>query len=303
MSAPVEPGKDSPPSVEVVCNLCGGDDTKFIRADSGYSIRRCTACGLIYVSPQPRFSADEDVEYLSREPASTSGEGFGSAELMADALKDLLEFAGRPGRVLDVGCGYGFFLAAAREQGWTVAGVDVSHLGVEFASQRLGLGDVHRGHLASAPYPPASFDAVTMFNVLEHVTDPRSLLRDALRLLRPGGTLLVRVPNMAFHHWLWAPPGAARLLSRAGFVYLGGVRPPQHLYGFSPTTLRALLYSVGFVDPDLRPAVPHHPQRGARRLVASTTSAAYRVSARKVLISPTILAFSRKPASAAEPGE
>ena len=102
-----------------------------------------------------------------------------------------------------------------------------------------------------------------MFNLLEHVSDPKALLTETFRLLRPNGVLLARVPNMAFHDLLWKMPGITHVGKQKGLHYLGGLAPPQHLFGFTPRTLSALLESVGYSSPQIRPAVPHNAERKA----------------------------------------
>jgi SAM-dependent methyltransferase len=294
-ATPAQSTVGSAPRVEIGCNLCGSTSAEPIRVDNGYQICRCRRCGLIYVNPQPRLQVDEDVHYLSDVDAAWDPEDTeGSEQLIAGALDDLAQFVGGVGRLLDVGCGYGVFLAAARRRGWECSGIDVSEVGVAYAIDHFGLEDIRRGHLESAAYASGSFDAITMFNLLEHVSDPRALLEEAVRLLRPGGVLLVRVPNMAFHDLLWRIPGFPRLGRRAGLVYLGGVAPPQHLFGFRPRTLAAMLESVGLDGSQLRPAVPHYPESKIRKSIASGTELLHRVTSERVLLSPTLVAYARK---------
>jgi SAM-dependent methyltransferase len=281
--------------IEVACNLCGSTAARPIRVDNDYQICRCTRCGLVYVDPQPHLLVDEDVHYLrDTDVAWDPADADGSEDLIEGALDDLAHFVGDDRRLLDVGCGYGLFLAAAQRRGWECFGIDVSEVGVAYARDHFGLGNIRRGHLMSAAYPSASFDAITMFNLLEHVSDPRALLEETVRLLRPGGVLLVRVPNMAFHDLLWTIPGFSKFGKRAGLVYLGGVAPPQHLFGFKPHTLVAMLESVGLEGPQLRPAVPHFPEDRVRKAIASGTDLLHQLTFQRVLLSPTMVAYATK---------
>lgn len=134
-------------------------------------------------------------------------------------------------RVLDVGCGDGAFLEWARTAGWTGVGIDFDPSAVASAQSR-GL-DVRCGSIDSLRDEGASFDAITLSHVLEHVHDPANLLRQAGALLKPGGLLWIDTPNLAsIGHAVF---GASWL----------GLDPPRHLILFTPSSLRALLEDVG----------------------------------------------------------
>src|SRR5262249_36333153 len=98
------------------------------------------------------------------------------------------------GRLLDFGCGGGSYLEGMPRQGWPVTGLDASRRAVQRVRAELGLPAL----VGSLPHPelaPDSFDVITMWHSLEHVHAPREVLREARRLLAPGGRLLVAVPN------------------------------------------------------------------------------------------------------------
>src|SRR5207247_383832 len=99
------------------------------------------------------------------------------------------------GRLLDVGCGVGTFLAAARDRGFEVHGVDVSSLAVEACRRNVPGALVQMRDVVAQPFPRAFFDVVAMLGVLEHVASPRRLLATANDMLRPGGLLLLRTIN------------------------------------------------------------------------------------------------------------
>jgi SAM-dependent methyltransferase len=139
---------------------------------------------------------------------------------------------GRPGRALDVGCGKGLLLAQLRDAGWKVEGTELSEVSSRFA-RSLGV-NVFQGPVQEAPVPAESFDVVTLFHVLEHLTDPKGALAHICRLLRPGGSLVVEVPNIG--SWY------ARLFGDLWFHY----DVPRHLYHFNRVTLRRMLVESGF---------------------------------------------------------
>jgi SAM-dependent methyltransferase len=134
------------------------------------------------------------------------------------------------GRVLDVGCGPGFFVEAAREAGWDAWGIDPSAYAVGLA--RRSLGDrVSLGVVGASGHPPASFDLVTAFDAFEHVYEPDRFLGEAHALLRPGGVLAITTPDVTSF--------LARLSGR-GWV---SFKIPQHVYYWSPPTIRQVLAS------------------------------------------------------------
>jgi len=160
-------------------------------------------------------------------------------------------------RLLDVGCGFGGFVAAMRERGWDAEGVDLSPAVVAAAANR-GL-PVRLGTLEGLQVECGGYDAVTMFYVLEHLPDPLAALETAWRLLSGGGTILVRVPHTT---------PIVRLLAPVG---LGGALydPPFHLFDFSPVVLQRLLRRAGFVDIRTFPGKPTVPARLGARVAAA----------------------------------
>jgi SAM-dependent methyltransferase len=156
-------------------------------------------------------------------------------------------------RLLDVGCGFGGFVAVMRGRGWEAEGVDPSSAVVASAVSRGR--PVRLGTLEGLPEEHGSYDAITLFYVLEHLPDPLAALEKAWRLLSWGGTILIRVPHTT---------PVVRLLAPVG---LGGALydPPFHLYDFSPAVLQRLLRRAGFVDIRTFPGQPTVPaRRGAR---------------------------------------
>ena len=118
-----------------------------------------------------------------------------------------------PGRrLIEVGCGAGFFLKAAERAGWQVEGIELSAEASRFAIERLEL-PIRRERAEDAPIGPASFDAAAMFDVIEHLFDPRAVLAAIARALAPGGTLVISTPNI---------DSASRYLLGVG---LGGPEP------------------------------------------------------------------------------
>lgn len=148
-------------------------------------------------------------------------------------MRGPLRLPARPGRLLDFGCGAGAFLVRAQAQGWDVTGLDTSPAAVDGARQAQGLRALV-GTLPHADLEPGSFDLVTMRHSLEHVHDPLGTLREARRLLAPGGRLFVSVPNIDSLPFRWF---------RHAWV---GLDLPRHLTHFAPWTLQQMLRRAGF---------------------------------------------------------
>jgi SAM-dependent methyltransferase len=150
-------------------------------------------------------------------------------------------FLGDPvpgGRLLDVGCGNGDQLARMCRSGWSGEGVETDPEAVGNARARHGL-TVHLGRLEELRFPGGSFDAITMKHVIEHVHDPVGLVRECLRLLKPGGRLVIVTPNVngLGHRWFgenWR-----------------GLEPPRHLHLFTPGALGICATRAGFPRPEV----------------------------------------------------
>ncbi len=169
---------------------------------------------LMHLLPLHRRKADTSVRYLPAVPQ---------------------------GRVLDVGCGAGEWLVLMRELGWQVEGVDFDRSAVDVAV-RNGL-QVRCGSLEQQNYPTDSFDAVTLNHVIEHVPEPLATVRECLRVLKPGGKLVVLTPN------------SSSLSHRCFKNNWRGLEPPRHLHIFSMRAMRSLLETAGFQQVVLRPDI------------------------------------------------
>lgn len=201
-----------------------------------FVIRRCAVCGLAHTTPQP--PPDQIGNYY---PRGYYGHGKRYSAPLERLLDRLYAFRGRlieianglePGRVLDIGCGRGLLLHQLRKRGWEVIGTELSEDSASYARDVLHI-DVKTTSVADLNLPSEAFDMVILWHVLEHITDPAGLLQEVARILRPGGTLLVAVPNFASIEARWA---------RSRWFHLD---VPRHLNHFTPDTLRAMLVGVG----------------------------------------------------------
>jgi 2-polyprenyl-3-methyl-5-hydroxy-6-metoxy-1,4-benzoquinol methylase len=212
-----------------------------------FEVVRCTACALARTDPQP--SSDElDRYYPSGYHRATKryrlGLDRGLWLLHRARIRRIERLTGGPGQVLDVGCGPGRFLDHMRRRGWETRGTERSADAARQARDVLGL-DVRAQELEEVVAEGISYDAVVLWHVAEHVHDPATTLRHIARLLRPGGVLLVAVPN-------FGSPEAK--IGKAGWFHLD---VPRHLFHFTPVTLMNLLSDAGL---ELREGVHIAPE-------------------------------------------
>jgi SAM-dependent methyltransferase len=187
-------------------------------------ILRCVSCGFAF--RQVRSSEQELSEvYRRMDPGLYEAEASGRARTAARHLKIVQRYL-PPGRVLDVGCASGLFLRLAQNAGWQVVGLEPSEALFEKASTAVeGRGEVYRLTLEEADLAPATFDAVTIWDVLEHVPDPLGFMKTCRSLLKPKGHLFLNIPNLDSKEARWLGTQWPLLLA-------------EHLNYFNPPSLR-----------------------------------------------------------------
>ncbi|MEA2177753.1 MAG: hypothetical protein QOG77_1050 [Solirubrobacteraceae bacterium] len=224
-------------SDDLACWTCGttaAPDTRF--PTLGYV--RCPACDLVFVPS----SSQERLRELYKDDYFEDYGMEGGYDDNADQRRQeaqvrvrWLRGAGPPaGRLLEVGCASGWFLAQARAVGYEVVGIEPASDMAEAARRRSG-SVVHAAMLEDADLPPASFDVAAAFHVLEHLAEPRALLAGLRAALRPGGTLLLELPNVA----------SLRAVRQGEDWY--GMEPAHHVGHYSPRALDALLRAAGYL--------------------------------------------------------
>lgn len=245
--------------VTAVCAVCGGGPVDPVypgtiapaetrdpavyfsssRRVAGYlPIVRCARCGLMMTSPR-----DDDVT-LRRIYSELTDRSFGPEDQargrnLVDELA-LVESNRPPGRLLDVGCGTGRFVCAARKAGWEATGVDASASAVKSGEERCPGAHFQAGLVPEIDFPAGSFDVVTLWNVLEHLPRPAETLERIRMWLPRDGWLFLSLPN--------ADSRIARLMGKRWILLLR-----EHLWYFSPATIAALLSRSGFVVAYARP--------------------------------------------------
>lgn len=232
------------------CQVCGGTQAREMFRDPPYRVLRCQDCSLVYVSPRHADDALHKIygeDYWNSDSPKTRGYASYAEEahLYLKTFRKRSRFVKRfvPGqqlRVLDIGCAAGFFLQVMQEQGHEVRGIELSSDIAEHAVEALGADRVHVGTLETLLENPKtgferhSFDLITLWDVVEHVPDPQSFLRQARELLRPDGVLILETQNVDSRF--------ARALGSRWQHF----KHEEHLYHFNPSTIRTLLDQTAF---------------------------------------------------------
>lgn len=223
------------------CNLCGGENNRLLFEKNSGRLLQCNGCGLKFVENPPdreEARALYGKDYFSAYRQNKYGyeDYLAHKYLYLDMFLrrlEVIEKYKRGGRLLDVGCATGVLIDVARFRGWEVQGVDISPYASEIARKYYNL-DVFTGTLEEAGYEDARFDLIYMHDLIEHVPDPMSLVKEARRILKPDGLLAINTPN--------AGGFLARVLGKRWFHY----KLQTHVALFSPKTLGALLDRAGF---------------------------------------------------------
>ena len=293
------------PSEEMVaCPLCGSDRYRELLVVEHRRIVRCLECGVVFRNPRPTAAAyDEEFRSGRAEVADEARLGARRGAMFKSFLDAWPE---RPGRVLDVGCGGGWFLRAAVDRGWSGVGVDPSPAAVRHAKEVLRV-DALPGKVEAQRFAPGSFDLVTLWNVLDVVPDPLGLLRAVRPLLRAGGVLYLRTPNDPFQRAAFRATRAARALGvhgvfdrRPDFAFVFNVT------AFSGRTVRLLLGRAGFTEVRVTPSppapgdpyralgLPEWPLSAVKTVATGVARAAWVLSGRRWIAGASLEASARR---------
>jgi SAM-dependent methyltransferase len=212
------------------CPACGSAHGRKCGQKNGYEIICCRRCATLYVAAVTQAAIAAYYARYYHDHATLSVPDFIDRRL--DEIVAGFAPYRQTSRLLDIGFGAGSLLRAAARAGWSVSGVEISQTAARHVDQ-FGL-DIFCGGLADAQYPDGYFDVVTASEVLEHVPEPRAVIGEIARIVRPGGLL-----------WATTPHGrgiSARVLGMQWSV----IKPPEHLQLFSVGSIRDLFVDTGF---------------------------------------------------------
>jgi SAM-dependent methyltransferase len=223
------------------CDVCGSTAVRELytakdrlrNTDEEFLIAECRGCGVLRTMPNMN-----EAELASYYPTDYWGGSEPSKRWIASSQSEKTKFLDRcdlaEGRILDIGCGSGFFLRALDSKKWERFGVELSAAAAEAAERALGAGHVFAGTLAQARWADASFDVVSFWSALEHTNEPRANLIEARRIIKDGGSLIVQLPNASSYQ--------ARFFGGDWFA----LDAPRHRYHFTLSSLDRLLSECGF---------------------------------------------------------
>jgi len=234
----------------VNCNLCGLNRTEIIQeAEEPFKVVKCKSCGLVYTNPQPgrklieeHYQKEYYKEWIEKQMERR-------ISMWKRRIKEIKEYKSN-GNLLDVGCGIGTFLRLAKEEGFEIFGTEISDYACKYVKDNLKI-DVFRGNLEEANFPPVSFDVVTIWHTLEHLPNPKAILKEINRIIKKDGLLVIAAPNLNnfIMKFLYLIVKGKKL------VLFSDQAKEWHFYHFSSQTITSMLKKTGFrvvkIDMDL----------------------------------------------------
>jgi SAM-dependent methyltransferase len=227
-----------------LCPVCGragaqellqGPD-RFHGRQEKYKLLRCPGCSLVWLSHPPK-PEEMDLHYTDAYHKLISAAGDDATFRWKDRKAALIQYK-QSGALLDLGCSSGSFLEFMRSKSWKLHGIEMSAEGARTAAERSE-AQVFVGNILDAPFTGESFDAITCFDVLEHLYEPRGVMARVGEWLKPGGIFYVLVPNI--------DSAEARVFGS----YWHGLELPRHLFHYSPASLKFLAESAGLKEVSL----------------------------------------------------
>lgn len=266
----------------------------------------CIGCGLLFML-RDKSADTRDVlisHYQNVDPHETvadSKQAFFNSSLRYLSSKTRQ----RQKSLLDVGCGYGYFLDLAARDGWNISGVEVVSAAVERAKEKVGTKNIFTGPLKEARYSDNAFDAITLWDILDMVEDPYEELRECFRIMEQGGVIGIRVRNVTFQKkayrlYLLFGKIASRLMLKRPFVF--------HPYCFTGKSIHHLLLRSGFTKIEITNSpltrgdpYTYTPVKGlvktTKHLIHILSRLVFCASAGRWIIGPSLLVWAEKPRS------
>ncbi len=213
------------------CPLCGSERIKPL---DGYEdccgLARCSSCGLVFATDIPDIQTTQSIydnygrnDYLSDITVKRYNE-----------LLDLFEKYRNTNKILDIGCGIGYFLEVARARGWQVYGTEFSKRAVEICANKGII--MHNGPITAETYSPEMFDVITSFEVIEHISIPNDMMEFVPRFLRRHGAFYLTTPNFN---------SIVRIIQKSDWDVISKKGHPEHLDYYTRKSSAKLLERYG----------------------------------------------------------
>lgn len=241
------------------CILCRGDRHRVAFVEHGINVVRCMNCG--HVSS----TFEQDPDYANYwGPGDISDDHrywFEEAHRAMYRAFTRRFMTGRSGRLLDVGAGLGYFLAAiSQEPRWELHGHEISPSAVEYARTTLQLTGIRCGRVQDSGHAPGSIDLITLWDVIEHIPHPHDLLRYLRTLLTPEGQLFLHTPNALVQ----LPKARLKRMVRGMREGIHYLEARDHVHIYTPATMRMLLTQCGFERIEFHHLPPIQSVSGSR---------------------------------------
>ena len=252
------------------CYLCGSKEYTPVFIENGIPIVKCKNCRHVFSTYKQNEHYDG---YWGEEETSYDLEWWDIAH--RDIYEEFIEnfITKRSGKILDVGCGLGFFVKTiqTKKPGWEATGYEMSLSAVKFAKAHNGLKLVYAGQVEKSRIPKNSIDIITLWDVIEHIPKPQPLLKYLHSLLKPGGIFFIQTPNFPI-----------QLLKAQLKVKLKGMRPnghyleaKDHINDYSIKTISMLGEQCGFREPEFHILKPILSVSGTKSRLGSYAKLLY----------------------------
>ena len=218
------------------CRFCQDQGIKIFLPGKKFKLLKCQKCNIVFTSP---FLSNEDLTTFNKNRYGQKNnwhEYSSRLPLLLKKTKEIIveiqKFKKR-GKFLDIGCGFGLLLKAAKEQGFDVLGIEKEAETAKIAKEKFNLRVLTK-EFNQVQLPEFSFDVISCFDVLEHIPEPKQFLKNIKKLLKKDGLLVIQSPNIE------------SIMAKITGVQWNWLLLPNHLWHFTPKTLSILLTSNGF---------------------------------------------------------
>lgn len=182
------------------CYNCGAVDYSSDFTVNRFRHVRCKGCGMVYVNPRFRKQIAHNLYSESDYAESFKIKHIPSIDYRRNVLgrnkyKQIMDYFSKPGKVLDIGCGLGEVLSVFKENGWDCTGIEFNSFNANYASEKFGLRIINKSIFNADEFFGKSYDLIMLWGVLEHLYDPKKILRKIHKLLAINGLLVIEVPS------------------------------------------------------------------------------------------------------------
>lgn len=222
------------PFAHINCNVCGGEESKLLYIKNGYPIMKCKKCDLVFVNTSEGFKQNQlyDKAYYSGSVYADYESDRKVHQAKFDKLLCLIEKVCQPGKLIEIGSAFGFFMDLAKNRGWSCIGYEISKYATQISRDKYGI-DVRNEDFAKVKISE-QVDLICLLDTIEHLDNPHLYVSRSFEVLRSGGLLLLTTGDI--------DSPFAKLQGR----WWTQMVPPFHLFYFSKKTIFELLDRIGF---------------------------------------------------------